>query len=57
MILYLGFVLRAPGYPEEIIVECVEPDNHIQNWKYLSWMNGKWNNLENIIECLDPGLF
>jgi hypothetical protein len=57
MILYLGFVLRAPGYPEEITVECVEPENYTQNWKYLSWMNGKWNNLENIIECLDPGLF
>ena len=51
------FVIESPGYPKEIVVECVEPENYFQNWYYQSWFNGKWDNFEQITKCLDPGIF
>ena len=53
---FLEFVLGVLGYPKEIVVECVEPDNYFQNWEYESWLTGVWNRLDEVIECLSPGI-
>jgi len=53
---FLEFVLGVLGYPKEIVVECVEPDNYFQNWEYGSWLTGIWNRIDEVIECLSPGI-
>ncbi len=53
---FLEFVLRVLGYPKALVVECVEPDNYFQNWEYGSWLTGIWNRIDEVIECLSPGI-
>jgi hypothetical protein len=38
----------TPGYPEEVIVECVPPEGYPDIWSYGVWMKGRWSNLANI---------
>jgi hypothetical protein len=52
---FLEFVIRVLGYPKALVVECVEPDNYFQDWEYGSWLTGRWNRLDDVIECLSPG--
>ena len=52
----LGFVVAGPGYPEEVIVECVPPDGYPDTWNYGIWLLGQWSNLANISKCIDPNL-
>jgi hypothetical protein len=54
---FLEFVLGVLGYPKEIVVECVEPNNYFQNWKYQSWLTGVWNRSHDVTKCLSPGIF
>ena len=58
MNLYLvsGFVLVAPGYPEEVISECVPPDGYPDPWAYSIWTKGQWTNVGNITSCIDPDI-
>ena len=49
-----GFVLVAPGYPEEVIVECIEPEGYPDTWTYNIWLKGRWKNVETIEKCIDP---
>ncbi len=44
----------APGYPEEVIVECIEPENYPDVWYYKVWLQGRWKNFDNIAKCIDP---
>ncbi len=46
----------APGYPEEVISECVPPDGYPDTWRYKIWLQGQWSNLGNISKCIDPNL-
>jgi hypothetical protein len=46
----------APGYPEEIIVECIEPEDYPDNWSYGIWLKGRWTNLANVTKCIDPNV-
>jgi hypothetical protein len=48
------FLVQTFGYPEESIVECVEPENY-QNWEYNIWTKGVWENKHSIMNgCFDP---
>ena len=49
-----GFVIDMPGYPEEVIVDCVEPEGYYTNWHYNMWREGVWTNYGNITKCIDP---
>ena len=51
---FLGFVIVAPGYPEEVVVECIEPEGYPDIWSYDIWLKGRWTNLGNISKCIDP---
>ena len=51
-----GYVTDNPGYPEEILVECIAPDNYNESWVYEIWNTGKWDSKENITRCFDPGV-
>ena len=46
----------APGYPEEVISECVPPEGYPDTWNYNIWTKGRWTNLGNITRCIDPNL-
>lgn len=50
-----GWVINMPGYPEEVLVECVNPPKYFSNeWTYNLWRQGVWTNYGNITECIDP---
>jgi hypothetical protein len=51
-----GFVVSGPGYPSELLVECKNPPNYPDQWKYEIWLEGKWSGLEYITSCIDPNL-
>lgn len=44
----------APGYPEEVMVECIEPEGYPDTWNYNICLKGRWKNIENIGQCIDP---
>jgi hypothetical protein len=52
----LGFVVAAPGHPEEVIVDCVTPEGYPDVWSYNIWLEGRWNNLGNVTNCINPNL-
>ena len=56
LLITLGFVVVSPGYPEEVIVECVPPDGYPDTWNYGIWLQGYWSNLAKISKCIDPNL-
>jgi hypothetical protein len=35
--------VATPGYPEEVIVECIEPLDYIESWTYGIWMKGRYD--------------
>jgi hypothetical protein len=39
-------VVVAPGYPEEVDVECIEPEGYPDTWSYNIWLKGRWKNME-----------
>ena len=50
-----GFVVKMPGYPEEVNVVCVNPPGYFTDeWTYELWRSGVWTNFGNISECIDP---
>ena len=49
-----GFVIDMPGYPEEVLVECINPLNYFSDWKYELWREGIWTNYGNLTKCIDP---
>ena len=49
-----GYVVTAPGYPEEVMVECIEPEGYPDTWSYNIWLKGRWKNIDNIAGCIDP---
>ena len=51
-----GWVVSAPGYPEEVIAECIPPEGYPDNWSYEIWLKGRWSNLANVGKCLNPNL-
>ena len=44
------------GFPEEVLVECLEPEQFYSNWTYELWTKGKWSaNLEKVKKgCFNP---
>jgi len=54
--LMIGFVIAAPGYPEEVVVECTPPDGYPSTWSYSIWMSGVWAQKDNVTKCIDPNL-
>ena len=38
-----GFVIDIPGYPEELIVKCIEPSGYLDDWYYEIWKDGIWD--------------
>lgn len=54
--LMTGFVIAAPGYPEEVVVECTPPEGYPSTWSYSIWMSGVWAQKDNVTKCIDPNL-
>jgi hypothetical protein len=49
-----GYLIDTLGYPEEVFVECIEPENY-SNWTYNIWKNGVWENRDKTLNgCFDP---
>ena len=45
------------GFPEEILVECLEPEQYYSNWTYQLWTKGKWSNIEKVKKgCFNPNI-
>ena len=53
---FKGFVIKTPGYPEEVVVECIEPEGYPDTWDYKIWQNGRWRGMDQIEGCLNPNL-
>ena len=50
-----GFVVKMPGYPEEVHVQCSNPPGYFTDeWTYELWRSGFWTNYGNLTECIDP---
>ncbi len=49
-------MIAAPGYPEEVIVECSPPVGYPETWSYSIWMSGVWAQKDNVTKCIDPNL-
>ena len=54
--IFSGFVLdiQSKGFPEEMDVECKDPEGYKTAWTDGIWRNGRWKNLELISTCIDP---
>ena len=38
------------------MIECVNPEDYPDIWKYNIWLEGKWSNLANVTRCIDPNI-